>query len=78
MFAAEEETEAERAERLRKELPWYRGVTCKDIKDIMPTGALTILGPGHGFNLLFLSAVIILITLGQVDKDRHVLLPSPQ
>ena len=44
MFAAEEETEAERAERLRKELPWYRGVTCKDIKDIMPTGALITLG----------------------------------
>ena len=38
MFAAEDETEAERAERLRKELPWYRGVTWKDIKDIMPTG----------------------------------------
>ena len=41
MFAADDETEAERAERLRKELPWYRGVTWKDIKDIMPTGTLT-------------------------------------
>ena len=40
MFAAEDETEAERAERLRKELPWYRGVTWKDIKDIMPTGTM--------------------------------------
>jgi len=38
MFADVEETEAERAERKRKELPWYRGVTWKDIKDIMPTG----------------------------------------
>ena len=44
MFAADDETEAERAERKRKELPWYRGVTWKDIKDIMPTGTLTLLG----------------------------------
>ena len=42
MFAADDETEAERAERKRKELPWYRGVTWKDIKDIMPTGTFTL------------------------------------
>ena len=34
----------EEAERARKELPWYRGVTCKDVKDIMPTVIILLVG----------------------------------
>lgn len=36
--------EADEAERIRKELPWYRGVTCKDVKDIMPTVIILLVG----------------------------------
>ena len=35
LFAPTDDDGEAAAERARKELPWYRGVTWKDVKDIM-------------------------------------------
>ena len=44
LFAPTDDDGEAAAERARKELPWYRGVTCKDVKDIMPTVIILLVG----------------------------------